>query len=74
MTKNQTDIFHQRKIQLEKILKERELDKDEKVLLKLVLEFGYSTAYCSRTSDMNESFYGAERYDSVYQEIKKKLE
>lgn len=50
-------------------IKEKLLTEKEKDIIKIALEFGYASAYCSRTCDMNESFYAAGNFDDAYKHI-----
>ncbi len=54
---------------LKKKIEENSLTDREKELIRIAMEFGYALAYCSRTCDMNESFYAAGRYDDDYKII-----
>lgn len=51
---------------LKKKIKGKSLTVREKELIKIAMEFGYASAYCSRTCDMNESFFAADNYSKDY--------
>jgi hypothetical protein len=70
---DQIENFHKTQSELEKMIKNKRLDEETKKLIETALEFGYSTAFCERTSDMNCSFFGATRYKEKYEEMKKLL-
>jgi hypothetical protein len=55
-------------------LKNVELKNDEKQLIKNVLDFGYSAAFCERTSDMTQSYFNSTNYRNGYEKIRKMLE
>jgi flagellar biosynthesis/type III secretory pathway protein FliH len=60
---------------LKKILETQELTKQQKEMLQTAMQYGYAAAYCSRTCDMNESFFAGMRYTDEYnkmiEEVKK---
>ncbi len=46
----------------------------EKELIKVAMEFGYATAFCSRTCDMTESYFAGSSFDDDYKHILKVVE
>ena len=74
MGDDQRTVFNEKGEQLEKLLEEGELSDTEKQHIKLALEVGYAAAFCARTADMRESYFGAQQYQDRYQKIIKKVE
>lgn len=64
--------FDEKQSALTKTLK-TPLTDEQKQLMLLALEFGYVSALCSRTCDMNESWYAASTYTDQYNKIRDQL-
>lgn len=60
--------FSETKELLTKILEEKLTNKEKKAI-RIAMEFAYASAYCSRTCDMNESWYSADTYDNDYHHL-----
>ena len=63
-------VFLKKQEELERMLGEAQLIPDQKKLILTAMEFGHAAAFCSRTCDMNESFYASEQYQAAYQRFK----
>ena len=59
------DKHYEFKNLLKKIV-EKPLTAREKEITRIAMEFGYASAYCSRTCDINESFFAADEFDNDY--------
>jgi hypothetical protein len=70
---DQIENFHKTQSELEEMIKNKKLDEETKKLVETAIDFGYSAAFCERTSDMNGSFYGSTKYTEKYIEMKKLL-
>lgn len=68
------DTCDEKQSELDKVIKLGALSKKEKEHMLLAMEFGYASAFCSRTCDMNESWFAGGQYTDTYKEFKKKLE
>ena len=65
----------ERRNELEKAIPDiKKLSSQQKKLLKIVLKFGYASAFCERTADMSNSYMRAQRYRDEYEKIEKLLE
>lgn len=65
--------FSERQADIEKMLKTAELTDKEKKTILTAIEFGYATAFCERTCDMNGLYYQSQKYRDIYEQIRKKL-
>lgn len=70
---NMIDEFSERKADIKKILETAKLTNNEKKTILTAIEFGYATAFCERTFDMNESYFQAQKYRNIYEQIREKL-
>lgn len=68
------DTCEEKQSELDKVIKFGVLSETEKKHMLLAMEFGFTTAFCARTCDINESWFAAQQYSDTYQEFKKKLE
>jgi hypothetical protein len=68
------DTFSETKRALEKSLSENTLSPEQRQIVLEAMMFGYSAAYCSRTSDMQGGFFGAQEYENGYNRIREELE
>lgn len=63
------------KSKLKELLEKESVTEGQRDLIATAMEFGYASAYCARTCDMNESFFAGMQYDDEYtqmvQEVKK---
>jgi hypothetical protein len=71
---NMMNEYYKKQTELEKILKETTLTPEQKKIITTAVKFGYSAAFCQRTSDMNGSYFSADRYREGYENIVKMLE
>ena len=62
------DEFGDRKRELEKTLTETVLSEEQRRTIVLAMEFGYSAAYCQRTSDMSGIWSASDRYLRGYEQ------
>jgi len=58
---------------LKEQLKDETLTKNQKKIIATALEYGYASAFCSRTCDMNESFFAAGQYTDDYKKMLKEV-
>lgn len=49
------------------------ISKKQKELMILAMEFGYASAFCSRTCDMREMWFAGGNYVDNYKQLKKEL-
>jgi hypothetical protein len=66
---DQRKVFEETGKELERALKTTHINLRTLELIKTAMRFGYSTAYCARTCDMDERFNQAETYHSAYDSI-----
>jgi hypothetical protein len=67
---DQIENFNKTQSELEKMIKNKKLDEETKKMVETAMEFGFSAAFCARTSDMNGAFYGSMKYTDTYEEMK----
>lgn len=66
-------IFTKKQRELERLLGEVSLTPDQKKVILTAMEFGHAAAFCSRTCDMNGSYFSADEYEGAYHEMKRVL-
>ena len=66
--KDMREIFEEKKRKLEGTVTETVLSEEQRELLVIGIEFGYSAAYCQRTCDMQQAFSQANRYSEMYEQ------
>ena len=64
--KDMRNVYSKSAEDLVKILSEIPLNQQQKSLVLIAMEFGYSAAFCSRTCDMNGNIFQEGRYDGRY--------
>jgi hypothetical protein len=73
MTENKKNLFNEDKEELERIIKNTNLDKSTKELMKKSLSFGYQAAFMARTNDIIERPFEAAKYIQAYLDMEELL-
>ena len=55
--------------ELKELLQKNNLTKKEKEIVRTAMEFSYASAFCARTCDMNENWFGADHYETDYKHM-----
>ena len=75
MTADMRTIVDREKQNIEAFLKshEKPFDDELKLFVQALMSFMYASAFCERTSDMNEAYFSAQRYKdqamTIYEQI-----